>query len=60
MADRDDERPGPLALHLMAKATINELHDDAAELAALWAELDQHQRERMLVLLFGPEASGGG
>ena len=47
-----DQRPGPLALDLMA---INQIKDECDELAALWAELKEHERERMMALLFGSD-----
>jgi hypothetical protein len=56
----DDSRPGPLALSIMARATVNQMRDDAAELAALVAglnrplpvlPLDPAQREAALTIL---------
>jgi hypothetical protein len=50
-----DDRPGPLALQILSAAVIVDLKDDADELAKLFAELDEHERERLMVLLFGAE-----
>jgi hypothetical protein len=50
-----DQRPGPLALRILSAAVIEDLKADADELAKLFASLDEHERERLLVLLFGPE-----
>ena len=51
----DSERPGPLALSILSAATVAELKADASELAKLYADLDEHQRARLLVLFFGSE-----
>jgi hypothetical protein len=40
---------------IMRYAAINDLKADAAELSALYAALDEHERARLLVLLFGPD-----
>jgi hypothetical protein len=54
--DRDrQDRPGPLALNIMARATIHRLKADCDELAKLYAALSDLDRERLLVLCFGPE-----
>jgi hypothetical protein len=38
---RDPDRPGPLALDILARATIHGLLDDANEVAALLEGLDE-------------------
>ena len=48
-----DERLGREALDILARATINQLKEDAAELAALFADLDADERERLAALMFG-------
>jgi hypothetical protein len=56
--DRDDDRPlGAEAQAIVRHAVIADLKADADELAKLFAELHERERERLLVLLFGPEAS---
>jgi hypothetical protein len=55
MRDHPDDRPGQLAQSLMNAATVADLKADAAELAKLFAELDERERERSLVLVFGSE-----
>ena len=51
----EPDRPGPLALDLMARATVNQIRDDAAELSELFAELSEDQRAKLMVLLFGAD-----
>jgi hypothetical protein len=46
---------GPLALDLLARATIATIRDDANEIAELYAQLDADQQAKFLILLFGPE-----
>jgi hypothetical protein len=46
---------GPLALDLMAHATVNQIKDDCAELAKLWTELNEPERDRLMALLFSPD-----
>jgi hypothetical protein len=50
-----DERPGPLAMSILAAATVAELKADCDELSRLFASLDEHERARFLVLVFGSE-----
>ena len=49
--DRDDDRPGPLALSILSAAVVEDLKSDSIELTAILALLPEHQRARLLVLL---------
>ena len=43
------------ALTIMRYATIADLKAECDEVAALFAELNECERERLLLLLFGPD-----
>ena len=51
-----DKAVRDLRCDLCARATINQIRDDCAELTKLYAELSESERERMKVLVFGAEA----
>jgi hypothetical protein len=53
--DRDDDRPGPLALQILSAAVVADLKSEATELATLFASLDKYERERLQRLLFGAD-----
>jgi type II secretory pathway predicted ATPase ExeA len=54
---RPDRRPlSDEAQVILRHATVADLKADAAELSKLFTELDERERERLLVLLFGTEA----
>ncbi|MBR0695143.1 hypothetical protein [Bradyrhizobium lablabi] len=52
MDEYEDARATALAIDLLQRATINQLRDDATELAEVFAGLTEHQHERLLALLF--------
>ena len=52
----DDDRLGPLALRIMAGATIADLKAEADEVAKLYTTLTEPERKRLLLLLFGSSA----
>ncbi|MGB9657936.1 MAG: hypothetical protein WCB75_22370 [Pseudolabrys sp.] len=57
MRDRDDDRPLIAeAKAILRHAVIADLKADADELAKLFAELNERERERSLVPLCGSEA----
>lgn len=57
MRDHQDDRPfNPEAQAILRHATIADLKAECDELAALFAVLDEHERERLRVLQFGSEA----
>jgi len=54
--DHLDDRPlNAEALTIMRYATIADLKADCDELSKLYAALTECERERLLVLLFGPD-----
>jgi hypothetical protein len=56
VAMRPDRRPlSDEAQVILRHATVADLKADAAELSKLFTELDERERERLLVLLFGTE-----
>lgn len=57
MRERED-RPGPLALSWLAAAEVARLKADAAELSELYASLDEQERAKLLILLFGSALPG--
>ena len=54
---RDDDRQlSAEAQKIMRYATIADLKADCDELSKLYAALDDHERARLFVLLFGPDS----